>query len=458
MKRSTGYISLLFFFLLLLTGCASHRPEIEIEEADHEPSPQALEHFIRGVVLDQQGELIRAIAEYRRALLYDSTSASIHLAMAEDYYALKLLDDALNQLYVAQNLEPKNEEVLKFLGDIYIRSNQLDSTAVYLEKLVEHCPDNFDYRHDLASIYLRLNRTDDAVSQYKLILEQHPEDAEALGQLNALYISSGSYEEALGTALKLYKIDDQDDRVCFTIASLYAELDQTAEADSFFALAAELNPNDPRYYTNWAFLHLRNDAPDRAAEILVDGTYQHPTSADIWGLLGSAYQQAQQDSLALEALDVSLELDAGNVGSYITLGFIYDSRGEIEKAIEVYEQALTIAPENALILNNYAYLLSQKGERLDEALSMAQKAVQLSPDNPSYLDTIGWVYFIMGQPEEGREYIERALELDPENATILEHLGDLYSKLGEHSRARDFWLKALEYDPDNVPIREKLAQ
>ena len=174
--------------------------------------------------------------------------------------------------------------------------------------------------------------------------------------------------------------------------------------------------------------------------------------------MGSAYQQADQDSLALEALDVSLELDASNIGSYITLGFIYDLRGELYKAIEVYDQALTISPNDPLLLNNYAYLLAEAGDRLDEAMEMVTRALEQSPQSASYLDTKGWIYYVLGEYDSAKEYIEKALEIDPQNVTILDHLGDIFKELGDKSKARSFWRQALEYDPENITIREKLAQ
>jgi len=63
----------------------------------------------------------------------------------------------------------------------------------------------------------------------------------------------------------------------------------------------------------------------------------------------------------------------------------------------LYEEALRINPEFSLALNNYAYSLSERGLQLERALGMARKALEVAPDNPSYLDTIGWIYFRLGR-------------------------------------------------------------
>lgn len=448
------------FLSLLWVGCASRRQPAVTEEQtiQAEPSPQALDHFLRGVIYDQQGELTRAIAEYRRALKFDSTSGSIYQALAEDYLALRLPDDAISLLYTALKYDSLDVEVLQFLSDVLVQVGRLDSAASLLDRLVRNHPDEPSYHLNLANVHLRANRVPEAIEQYREALELQPANREALGKLSTLLISQGDYQNALDAAIRLYELSPNDDRVCFTVASLLAELNRSAEADSFFAEAAELNPDDPRYFTNWAYMHMNNREYDRAVEILQKGTYYHATAPNIWALLGSAYQLSDQDSLALEALDVSLELDASQIGAYITLGFIYDERGDWDKAIEVYDQALTISPDDALLLNNYAYLLAQKGTRLEDAMSMVQKALEKSPDNPSYLDTYGWIYFVMGDYSKAMEYIQRALELNPENPDILDHIGDIYEKMGDYAKARDAWIKALEFDPENIPIREKLAR
>ncbi|RJP80932.1 MAG: tetratricopeptide repeat protein [Candidatus Zixiibacteriota bacterium] len=447
--------------LLLLGGCAGHHrpaPQPAAAPGDSGPHPRALDHFIRGVVLDQQGEVTRAIGEYRRALLYDSTAASIYLAMAEDYYALKLYDDAVMQLQTAARMEPDNVQVLEFLSDLMMATGYMDSAVALMQRIIDLRPEDDRYHRNLAGLYLRLDRPAEAIAQYEAILDRNPEDVETLSQVSTMYIVLKDFEKALDASHKLYSLDSTDDRVAFTLASLLAELKQSEEADHYFARAVKLNPDDPRYYTNWAYLHVGNQGYWQAINILQKGTRHHPNAPDIWSLMGSAYERAGQDSLAVRSLDRALELDATQLGPYITLGFIHDRRGEVEKAMDIYAQGLAIAPEDPLLLNNYAYLLAERKIRLGEALTMVQTALQKSPGNPSYLDTAGWVYYGLGEYNKAREYLERALALDSENATILEHLGDVYAALGDKEAARDYWIRALQFDSANLQVREKLEK
>ena len=122
----------------------------------------------------------------------------------------------------------------------------------------------------------------------------------------------------------------------------------------------------------------------------------------------------------------------------------------------IYERALQIDSQNALVNNNYAYSLSERGERLNIALKMVEIAITAVPDNSSYLDTIGWVYFKLGKYQEAKNYLEKAIEIGGESAVMLEHLGDVMSKLGDAQKAKMLWQKAYEFDKTNVTLKSKI--
>jgi tetratricopeptide (TPR) repeat protein len=114
-------------------------------------------------------------------------------------------------------------------------------------------------------------------------------------------------------------------------------------------------------------------------------------------------------------------------------------------------------------LNYLGYILADKGQRLEEARVMIEKALDKHPDNGSFLDSLGWVYFRSGQSEKAREYIEKALQLiETESATLYDHLGDVLNDIGKSQNAIQQWERALELDdPDATPkqienIRKKI--
>ena len=122
----------------------------------------------------------------------------------------------------------------------------------------------------------------------------------------------------------------------------------------------------------------------------------------------------------------------------------------------LYTHAVELDSTNALILNNYAYSLSERGIKLEEALRMSETAVKAEPKNASYLDTIGWIYYMMGNYKKAKGYIEESLKHDSQSATVIDHLGDVLYKMGDKTKALEKWQKAVELEPDNKKFKEKI--
>ena len=132
----------------------------------------------------------------------------------------------------------------------------------------------------------------------------------------------------------------------------------------------------------------------------------------------------------------------------------------MKKCYEAYAKSLRYQPDNALVLNNYAYFLSLEGRDLDRALAMAGRAVELTDNNPTYLDTEAWVLFRMGRTADARKVMQQAIARDRQQSpSLMMHYGDILHALGEHFMAEVYWRKALEkgYDPDAVTRRLERA-
>ena len=119
------------------------------------------------------------------------------------------------------------------------------------------------------------------------------------------------------------------------------------------------------------------------------------------------------------------------------------------------EQALAIAPEQPLILNFLGYGKLERGEDLDAAEAMIRKASELSPDDASITDSLGWAQFKRGKLEEAVATLQNAAEKDPDQAEIQEHLGDALYKSGRRFEARFAWNAALAIAEDEVAARVK---
>ena len=147
---------------------------------------------------------------------------------------------------------------------------------------------------------------------------------------------------------------------------------------------------------------------------------------------------------------------------YGMLGDMFFSAGKKDLAFTSYRNALKFAPDNNLVMNNYAYFLSEDNGDLDLAYDMSKKAVDANPDNPTYLDTLAWILFKQGKYDDALTYQRAAVEKSIENEDIspelYSHLGDILFHCAQPQEALDAWKKALELSPDDTLLKKKVRQ
>ncbi len=135
---------------------------------------------------------------------------------------------------------------------------------------------------------------------------------------------------------------------------------------------------------------------------------------------------------------------------YRKLGICYEKTGQNTKAEAAFKRALEINPNDSSALNYLGYWWADEGRNLEKAMELIIKAVELYPDNGYYADSLGWVYFKIGETKKAVDWLEHAVQLAPEDAVIHEHLGDVYWHLGRPLEARYKWQFAFEMYTDKL--------
>ncbi|MCF6361014.1 MAG: hypothetical protein L3J29_09665 [Cyclobacteriaceae bacterium] len=143
---------------------------------------------------------------------------------------------------------------------------------------------------------------------------------------------------------------------------------------------------------------------------------------------------------------------------YGYLGDCYNQTNNYVKSDAYYDKALMINPNNELILNNYSYYLSLRGQNLEKANEMSLKLMRINSENLAYLDTYAWVQFKLGNYIEAKRVIEKVINNSSANAENYDHYGDILYKLGEVEEAKTQWLKAKELDSNTENIDKKIEQ
>jgi Flp pilus assembly protein TadD len=126
---------------------------------------------------------------------------------------------------------------------------------------------------------------------------------------------------------------------------------------------------------------------------------------------------------------------------------IYDKQGDFGKTEAEMKEVIRLNPNHADALNYLGYSFADRGIRLQEALEMIRKAMDLKPNMGYITDSLGWAYYKLGEYEKAAAELEKAGRLTPEDPTITEHLADTYLKLGRTGKALESYERALRLDP-----------
>ncbi|MCK5145115.1 tetratricopeptide repeat protein [bacterium] len=528
------------------------------------PHKRAIAFFVDGLNKDMDRKPGEALLSYQEALLYDSTSADIYLAIGKDYLLLGKEELGLRSLKTALRLDPESIEAWSFLTELELRKGNIDKAETALNTILEldslnllalnqsaiialqkekinsaerfvrqlmmlgakpmpalmmglgdHYLDNrktdkgmalfgrlieLDPRDGLGyfgqgMFFEQQGDTAGAVSLYRQALIVMPKFPEAVARLSQIYMSRGDWDAGLELFSEAIAIDSTDIDAFLGKAVMYRGRGEVNAANLILQDASKRFPQDARPSYDLGQFFMQDQRYIDAFQSYKNVTKVLPQNGGGWlnaGLallfadsvaqsehyfrkaveilpgnfqplfyLGTVLAQLDRNEEAIPYLESSLGNDS-NIGGKIlamsTLASVYDATGQFVRADTLFERSLRLAPDNGTILNNYAYSLCERDQRLDDARIMAEKAISIEPDNASFLDTIGWIYFKLEEVEAALQYILQSWTNRPESAEVASHLAEIYQYFEQVDNAVSMWKKALDLDPDNLEIKEKLKQ
>ncbi len=378
------------------------------------------------------------------------------------------------------------------LWSLYMQFDRVEAARKLVRRLVTEWPDD-PANWVLSGTTLALDGdTSAAISAFMHALELDQRHEEALNQLFALYAKqedwsgliaafrkivaadsgngsarlllaegyfyAGKMAESRETALSVRDDEQLAPRANLLLGRIAASQNALPEAKIYFRELTRKTPGDDQAWEFLAILYLQSGELDSSAALLQEALVALPYHPRLLSLYGGVLQQQGRYQAALSPLEKAYRLDPDDLSTISTLGLVYDALKMYSQLDSLYESALRKFPDNALLLNNYSYSLGVRGVQLERALEMARRALAREPGSAAYHDTVGWIFFQMGDYQKARDYILKSLEIQPDNPEVVEHMGDIFEKLGEREKAREYWQNALRLQPDNPALQEKLQQ
>lgn len=441
--------------LLIDEGRSQEAVSLLSDAADQFSSPDLYD--LLGDAYTQSKQYGKAEDAYKKAVAMDPDDAGHRHGLADTLLAEDKFTEALEQYKKLSQMEPGTADNYLRMSQLYKQLGQFSDAEASLMRAKQLSPGNLEVLDNEAILYEAQGRFDDAIKVLNDAISGLKGSAGGAAnpsafailyrQLGDDYRHTKNYPAALQAYADMGKLSDsaQKEAELLTIETYRDSRDvDKAIAEAKKALVA--SPNDPDLTGSLAMLYGEKGDAATGTKLLQD--MLHGNNGDVQVYLqmaqvqeqGKKYEEAEQSAQKAEQMAQQAS-EKQNV--WFILGDIYDREKKYDQASGEFQKILAADPNDAQALNYYGYMLADRGERLDEAQSMVQKAVNLEPSNYAYLDSLGWVYYKQNKLTQAEEYLRRAVALEGDDPTVLSHLGDVYLKLGQNQQAEDTLAKSL---------------
>ena len=438
-------------------------------------APTAEYYFLVGRYLEGAGKTDDAIDALKHAIQLAPNNAEPRAELAGLYAREDRAADAIDTAEAAIKVDHDNQEANRILGSVLaalVEEHQAarpgDDVSTYPARAIAALEiargdGTGDLSIDLAlaRLYLRANRPADAVPLLRRIYEENPGYTEGALLLARAQAASGGREEALATLAAVLRNDPSQARARVQQADLLEQEHRWADAAAAWESAQQLVPGNEEITARLA-IALLNSGDAAKAESIARSLHQaHPDDVRAMYVLGVALEARNAYEEALPILQDAVKRAPDNTAIQYQYGGALDRTGRQADAEKIFRDIITKDPLDANALNYLGYMLADRGERLDEAVTLIQRALKVDPDNPSFLDSLGWAYVKAGKFDLADAPLTTAAGKEPKNSVIQDHLGDLRLKQRRKSEAIEAWQRALDGDGtsiDRATIQRKIAE
>jgi tetratricopeptide (TPR) repeat protein len=419
-----------------------------------------LYHFNLGYVLQNIGNVERAMEEIQMAMHLEPRWLGAWLCPVSVYTdQLAFWDrpeEALAATETALSANPGSGLFWSTKGILLQRLGRLEEARDAVLKAVECEPSEYGNHETLGDIYRQLRQFDRAEKALKRAIELYPRLDGSYNELASLYQEMGRWSEAEALYRQAWR-----PQALVNLGGLYHQRQNYSDAETTFRRALQASPDSYDAYVGLGRALWKQGKGVEAEAALRKAIELEPSDHEAYIELGRLYADRNQLQDAETMHRKALELYPDSPSAAAALAEFLDTHGRPGKAEGVLRSLLKTSPNDPQVLNRLAYFLAVHGQQLDEALALAQRALQAQPDNPDFLDTLGWTQFKQGEVAAAEETLKKAIAAyreNPKAAAAWQHLAAVYEAKGDQLSAADAYRRALKLQPDSKEAVEALQR
>ncbi len=370
----------------------------------------------------------------------------------------KKFDLALPVVDKVLNSGPQVEGAVLLKADILDSQGKKPESLAVLEKASKKADVSDNLLQAYAQALVANGKNSEATSVLTALYEKDPENEQVALTLGLLAMDLKQYKEAKGYFSEVIKLGDSSRQATYFMGIAAEENEEKDLALTWFAAVL---PESRHYYT----------AQGRYVNILAEQGKMHEArqhfvllrkatpeaAAGYYGYEATFLREHGQDQTAFDVYTESLDMFPDNTDLRYGRAMVSEPLDKLDVLEADLKRVLELEPNNADALNALGYTLADKTDRYQEAKALISRAIAVRPQDPFFLDSLGWVHYRLGNLAEAVLYLQRAVDLQPD-VEMLAHLGEVLWQKGEKEKAKQVWQQAREKEADNAFLQETVQR
>ncbi len=451
-------------------------------------------YVLLGEIARRAGEDKKAEEYYKKAIEANPSSYIAFSYLSDLYKSKNEISKEIETYKSAIERFPESYIFYQRLAEALLEKKDLKEALRNVNKALELSPSNPGLLLTKAKIFLNLKNYKEFLQTVNTILNIEPEMVEAKVYLIEYYMQIYEYKKALEILMEIERGEDSlmpKKEIYKTVGYILTLTKDYKSAKNYFEKSLEIAKNDPNIYSYLSYVYKELGDSFNSLKIAEEGLKISPSHKSlllnkIYALSGlgkgeealkmvrEGFEKRGDMDFLFAGLGIFMEKKDWKRGEeyikkllkkypkneelYLRIGDFYEKMGNFGKAERALKKAISINPFFGNALNYLAYSWAVREKNLKKAVFFARRALSIDPENPDYLDTIGWVYFKLGKIEESKKFLEKAFSKKPWEPEIVEHIGFLRIKEGKFEEGIAFLQKSIEIGSERKDELEKIIK